>query len=185
MTQTSSFTLLSQAWSTLTEHWQFTAVLSFISSLFAYLVGTENKELLLILMIMVLIETILGSMMAIKNKCFNSRGMGKGIVKVILYGCFLIMFHLAELVIDGSSGFEIHIIDLIAYLYLIIREAKGANEKLAVFAIVLPINPFMVIEKVMNRYAIQFEEAMVYEPKSDSSKQPTQNNGGRDALLRP
>ncbi len=166
MTNTPSFTLLGQAWDALTSHWQFTALLSFVSSLFAYLIGTENKELLLILLFMVLIETILGSMMALKKRCFSSRGMGKGIVKVVLYGCFLIMFHLAELVIDGSAGFQIDLIDLVAYLYLIIREAKSANEKLAQFSIALPVNPFLIIENIMNRYAAELERGTTYDPKA-------------------
>ena len=68
------------------------------------------------------------------------------------------MFHLAELTIDGTAGFQVNIIDIIAYLYLIIREGKSSNEKLAKFSIALPFNPFEKIERIMNRYAEEFEQ---------------------------
>lgn len=154
---TPSFNLLSSSWNAMLEHWQFTSLVSFIGSLFAYLIGVENQELLLILLMMIMIDTLLGTIISIKERRFNSKGMGKGVVKVVLYGCFLIMFHLAELTIDGTAGFQVNLIDLIAYLYLIIREAKSSNEKLAKFSIALPINPFEKLERIMNRYAEEFE----------------------------
>lgn len=158
MGTTQSFDALSIAWNALMEHWRFSAFMSFVSSFFAYLVGIENRELMLILLIMIFVETVLGSMLAIKERRFNAKGMARGIMKVILYGCFLIMFHISELIIDGTSGFQLHLIDTIAYFYLIIREAKSSNEKLAQFSIALPINPFLKIERILNRYAEEFEK---------------------------
>lgn len=158
MGTTQSFDALAATWTTLMDHWRFSAFMSFISSFFAYLIGIENRELMLILLIMILVETVIGSMLAIKERRFNARGMSRGIMKVILYGCFLIMFHISELIIDGTSGFQLHLIDTIAYFYLIIREAKSSNEKLAKFSIALPINPFLKIERILNRYAEEFEK---------------------------
>ena len=157
MTTTEPFQALAQSWGAFTEHWRFTGFLSFLFSLFAYLFGAENRELLVILLTMGLIDTILGSILALVGSRFNARGMGKGIIKVILYGCFLIIFHLAKLTIDGATGFSASLLDLIAYFFLIIREGKSANEKLAKFSIVLPFNPFLHLEKIMNSYAEEFE----------------------------
>lgn len=164
---TQSFRELVESWSALSEHWQFTAFLSFVSSLFAYLLGAENQELLAILMGMMAVDTVIGVLMAIKERRFSSRGLGKGVIKVVLYGCFLIMFHLAKKTIDGSVGFQIDLIDLIAYFYLIIREGKSANEKLAMFSIILPFNPFLAIEKLMNRYAEEFERVVADDVTKD------------------
>lgn len=173
---TASFSLLSQSWEAFTEHWRFSAFLSFIGSLFAYLLGAENKELLLILATLIAIDTALGTVVALKKRCFNSTGMRKGIVKVVLYGSFLIMFHLAELTIDGSAGFQIHLIDLIAYLYLIVREAKSSNEKLAMFNIGTHVNPFLVIEKILNRYAEDFDKTFCETPPNPQWSEVAKND---------
>lgn len=155
---TASFGALRDSWQAFTNHWQLSAFVSLVSAFFTYLVGVENQEILLVLVVMIFIDTVLGTLVSIKTQRFNARGMGKGVVKVILYGSFLIMFHLSEIIIDGAAGIQLHMIDMAGYLYLIIREAKSSNEKLAVFSIGLPINPFMAIEKMLNRYSEDFEE---------------------------
>lgn len=158
MVETEAFKHLVQSFSDFTSHWKFTSFMAFVSSLFGYLIGFENRELLVILMLLGSVDWILGSTLAIKERQFSKSGMAKGIYKVIFYGCFLIFFHIAEAIIDGTVEPKVEIIDIAAYFYLILRESKSINEHLASANLPLPFNPFLWIEKRLNTIADSFEK---------------------------
>jgi hypothetical protein len=107
--------------------------------------------MLAILLIAGFLDTFIGMMRAWRLKDFNAKGMGRILVKVPLYGIFLISFHLCTMIIDGHLGFNTGFIDIMAYLFLIMRELKSVSEKLAFYGINFPF-PFAYFEQRINEY---------------------------------
>lgn len=150
---TAAFVDLTTSFHKLVDNWQPTAFAAFCSSLFGYLFGIGNGEMLLILLILGLLDTVLGSAFAIKHKEFSAAGMAKLMYKTILYGSTLILFHMAQIMTSPYAPEYSHFIDVFAYAFLILREAKSINEKLASADINIPFNPFQVIEAKLNEFS--------------------------------
>ena len=151
MTSTAQFEIMKSYWFNMTDHFGFYSAMSFVGSLFGYMLGVENYELLFVLLIVVWLDTFIGMMKALKQKNFNAKGIGRILVKVPLYAVFIISFHICVIIIDGHFGFDPKFIDIMAYLLLILRELKSISEKLAFFGLNTPL-PFVLIESKINYY---------------------------------
>jgi hypothetical protein len=60
---------------------------------------------------------------------------------------------MAQIVTSPYAPEYSHFIDVFAYAFLILREAKSINEKLASADINIPFNPFQVIEAKLNEFS--------------------------------
>ena len=140
------------------DHWKVTSVVSFFGSLFTYLLGIDNPELLFILICIASVDTVLGSALAMKERRFNAEGMKKMIYKVILYGSFIIMFNLANLTLTNLSSFQSSLLGTFSLLFLIVREGKSVNEHLAKASLSLPFNPFARIERFLNQFGEEYNK---------------------------
>lgn len=157
MTSTQSFIILGDSWRRMVEHWEITSFFSFITALFSYSFGIGNGEFVSILSLIIFVDTCLGSLLAIYKKNFTAKGMGKAIGKVVIYGGFLMTIHIAELLIERNTGAYFGMLDMAGYYFLILREAKSVNEKLASLNLPIPFNPFARVEKVFNKIAETIE----------------------------
>ena len=141
---------LAAAWENMIVDWESNSVKAFLGAVASYLFGVQNWELLLILLIAIMIDTTLGMAKAIKMKEFSAKGMGKILYKVPLYSALLIMTHIAVNMIFINGGVDLSLLDGGAYLFLIIRELKGSNEKLTFFNLSF-IAPIRALENMVSR----------------------------------
>lgn len=150
LSQSPSFESLQALWGSFTEHPGMDSIRALILGIILYVIGIENAELLLILTIAISLDTVIGMIHAVKTRTFSAHGMGKLLWKTILYTIFIGIAHVTETGLVISIGGELfHVIDVSAYLYLILREGQSVSEKLAIYGVNFPI-PFSKIQERIN-----------------------------------
>ena len=141
---------LAAAWQNMIVDWESNSIKAFLGAVASYLFGVQNWELLFILLVAVCIDTFLGMAKAVKLREFTAKGMGKLLYKAPLYASLLVMTHIAVNMIFINGGVDLAVLDGGAYLFLIIRELKGSNEKLTFFNLSF-IAPIRALENMVSR----------------------------------
>jgi len=134
-------------------HYLNTHISNIIIKLFLILIPTglfvftEDQELMIqSLFWIVVLDTVLGTILAIKLRVFSSIGMGRFVKKIIPYSLVLLTVHLTDLSL--STG------DNLLFLtgsYLIFREAVSNLEKGVILNVPIP-------KKVMSLLDIKIED---------------------------
>lgn len=91
-------------------------------------------------------DTILGTLLAIKLKVFSSIGMGRFVKKIIPYGVVLLTVHLADLALVTGNDLL-----FISGSYLILRETISNLEKGFMLNVPIP-------KKLMNLLGMEVED---------------------------
>ena len=99
-----------------------------------FFVFTDNQLLMMqSLFWIIVLDTILGTILAIKLKVFSSIGMGRFVKKVIPYGITLLTVHLADNVLVTGDNLL-----FLAGSYLILRETISNLEKAKMLNVPIP-----------------------------------------------
>jgi toxin secretion/phage lysis holin len=111
--------------------WYAKLMLSFIVALFApFQIG------LIVLLTLIILDTITGTIYAISIKKFNSTGLKRGLKKLFIYFCCILIVRLTEIGLESFIR-TIYLTNLIIS-YLILIESTSALENLTLLGIVLP-----------------------------------------------
>lgn len=94
------------------------------------------KTELIILALMIMLDTITGTLYAIKMRKFSSTGLKRGLKKILFYSLFLLVIRLVEIGI--SSLYSTTILTNVIASTLIIIEATSSLENLVLLGVPLP-----------------------------------------------
>lgn len=106
----------------------------------------SDAEFVLILVTIVAIDTITGTLAAIRTKTFSSKGMGKLLDKVIALGIGLFSLHVAAVYFTGALGDVLGVADRLLYAYVVLREVVSVHENCA--KIGYPLLPPSAVKRV-------------------------------------
>ena len=86
----------------------------------------NDWSFLISLGILIILDTVLGVVNAIKEHNFSAEGFGKFSVKILVYSCLLIATHvITEYTIDGEHQTTLSFIHSVVMGFMIAREAFG------------------------------------------------------------
>lgn len=107
----------------------------FIIGIFLSIISPFKTEIT-ILALMILLDTITGTLYAIKMQKFSSTGLKKGLKKILFYSLFILVIRLVEIGI--SSLYSTTILTNVIASTLIVIEATSSLENLVLLGVPLP-----------------------------------------------
>ena len=87
--------------------------------------ASDHVAAFVALMVMVLLDQITGTWVAMRNGSFSSSGFRQGIIKLVCYSIIIVTFHLLEVV---TPAFVPLSLDSLAIVYLAVTEALSVME---------------------------------------------------------
>lgn len=123
------------------EGWFFAPVVYFVDK---YLLS--DWQFVMNLIVIVLIDTILGFIVAYKNKTISSRKFGKVLTKLLVYICLLSATHnVSHYTVHGEYNQLFQWLDSVVYATIMVRELLSVFEKTTLLGIFKP--PAWLLEK--------------------------------------